>query len=118
MKKILLLITISLTAFGGSTQDYKSLKTLVTFNKYEQAKTDFDKAITNAKFAGKAEAYILKTIIYAGLGSQNTPDSSKLLMESATAFRKYLEMDPEMTLTDLIYQEGPVMLYNLSLIHI
>ncbi len=112
MKKILLLITISLTAFGGSTQDYKSLKTLVTFNKYEQAKTDFDKAITNAKFAGKAEAYILKTIIYAGLGSQNTPDSSKLLMESATAFRKYLEMDPEMTLTDLIYQEGPVMLYN------
>lgn len=86
-------------------------------NQLEKAKTDFDKAITNAKFAGKAEAYILKTAIYAGLSmaedKKNTPAAEQLANEAEAAFSKYKEMEPSLALmSDPIYQNGPINLYS------
>ncbi len=117
MKRIILLLTISLSIFSVSAQNYKNIKNLLVFNKFEEAKTDFDKAITNTKFAGNAEAYILKTAIYAGLSmadkNKNTATGNKLAEDAAEAFKKYKEMDPEMSLVnDPIYQNGPVNLYS------
>lgn len=117
MKKVILFSAIFLAAFSATAQKYNDIKNLLILNQFEKAKTDFDKAITNAKFAGNAEAYILKTAIYAGLASgdavKNTPDGAKFAAEAAAAFKKYREMEPSMELVkDPIYQNGPVNLYS------
>lgn len=118
MKKLLLFTTIGLSSLFVSAQNYENIKNQLIFaDKFQQAKTDFDKAITNAKFASKPEAYILKATIYAGLATndQNKENSTgeQLLGEAAAAFLKYKEMDPSMGLvTDPIYQNGPVNIYS------
>ncbi|MBK8605698.1 MAG: hypothetical protein IPN82_02330 [Chitinophagaceae bacterium] len=117
MKKVILFSAICLAAFSATSQKYSDIKNLMLLNQFEKAKTEFDKAITNAKFAGNAEAYILKTAIYTGLASstalKNTPDGAKYIDEAFTAFKKYKEMDASMALaTDPIYQNGPVNLYS------
>ena len=117
MKKALLLVTTSLSFFLVSAQKYEDIKNLLLFKKYPQAKTDIDKAMANPKFTAKAEAYILKATVYAGMatveGTKGTPEADQLNAEAETAFTKYKEMDPEMTLiTDPIYQNGPINLYS------
>ena len=117
MKKALLLVTTSLSVFLVSAQKYADIKNLLLFNKYEQAKTDLDKAMTNAKFTSNAEAYILKTTVYAGMamldGTKGTPQADQLAAEAEIAFKKYKEMEPAMSLiTDPIYQNGPINLYS------
>jgi hypothetical protein len=117
MKKLLVVLMVCLSAFAVNAQNYDNIKNLLVFNKFEQAKTDFDKAITNAKFASKAEAYILKTTIYAALAMSETnkdkPSGLELTKEANSAFIKYKEMDPEMALVkDPIYQNGPINLYS------
>ncbi|MEQ1677065.1 MAG: hypothetical protein ABL876_10205, partial [Chitinophagaceae bacterium] len=117
MKKLFFLLTISLSAAVASAQNYESIKTLLALQKYDQAKTDFDKAISNAKFAGKAEAYILKATIYSALATsdanKNTPTGEQLTNDAATAFYKYREMEPDMNqVTDPIYQNGPINIYS------
>ncbi len=117
MKRYFFLFTVLLSASLVNAQKYEDIKNLLLFNKYEQAKTDLDKAMTNAKFTAKAEAYILKTTVYAGMammdGTKGTPQADQLTAEAVTAFNKYKEMEPEMTLlTDPIYQNGPINLYS------
>jgi hypothetical protein len=117
MKKLLFLITISFSALVINAQSYESIKTMLVLNQYDKAKTDFDKAITNSKFASKAEAYILKTAIYASLAMsdaiKNTPTGEQYTSEADAAFKKYKEMDPSMALlSDPVYQNGPVNLYS------
>lgn len=117
MKRILFLLTISMSVLIASAQNIDNIKTSLMLNQLEKAKTDFDKAITNAKFAGKAEAYILKTAIYAGLSmaedKKNTPAAEQLANEAEAAFSKYKEMEPSLALmSDPIYQNGPINLYS------
>jgi hypothetical protein len=118
MKKLFLILTISLSALGVSAQNYESIKNLLIFpDKFAQAKTDLDKGFGNTKFASKPEAYILKTAIYAGLAmsdaNKNTPAGDQLNTEADAAFTKYKEMDPAMSLiSDPIYQNGPINIYS------
>lgn len=117
MKRILFLLSISLSVLIAKAQNIDNIKTSLMLNQLEKAKTDFDKAITNAKFAGKAEAYILKTAIYAGLAmaedKRNTPAGDQLTNEAEAAFSKYKEMEPSLALmSDPIYQNGPINLYS------
>ncbi len=117
MKKILLFISVFLTAFVVGAQNYESIKLSVTLTQYQKAKEDLDKAMSNAKFAGKPEAYILKTVIYSTLsmdeGTKNTPAGDQLTEDANLAFKKYKEMDPSMALiSDLVYQNGVVNLYS------
>ena len=117
MKKAFLLLTVSLFAFLVKAQKYEDIKKFVILNNYQQAKTDLDKAMTNPKFTAKAEAYMLKAVIYAGLsmvdGTKGTPQGDQLATEAGEAFMKYKEMEPEMTLvTDPVYQNGPINLYS------
>jgi len=118
MKKLFFLLTIGLSAIGTSAQNYENIKNQLIFpDKFAQAKTDFDKAITNAKFASKAEAYILKATIYAGLATsdanKDTPAGEQLLNDAVAAFSKYKEMDPSVSLlSDPIYQNGPINIYS------
>ena len=117
MKKLFLLLTISLPAFTVMAQSIESIKTELAIQKYAEAKTDVDKAFGNAKFTSKPEAHILKATVYAGLAmadaNKNTPTGEQLTNEAAAAFGKYKEMDPSMALlTDLIYSNGPVNIYS------
>lgn len=117
MKKGFLLLIMGLSAFLVKAQKYEDIKNKLLLNMYKQAKEDIDKAMSNAKFTAKAEAYILKTTIYAGLAmeeaTKNTPAGEQLAAEADAAFKKYREMEPEMTLvSDPVYQNGPINLYS------
>ncbi len=117
MKKILSLTTICLLAIGVSAQNYEKIKNMLIVSQYVKAKEDFDKAITNEKFAAKAEAYILKSAIYAGLANadenRGNPTGDQLITEADQAFTKYKQMQPGLDLvTDLIYQNAPLHLYS------
>jgi hypothetical protein len=83
----------------------------------KKAKEDLDKGMANAKFAAKAEAHILKALIYAKLATDEeiskTPEAIKFRDEAAAAFAKYKEMEPELTLIkDPVYMDAPIKLYS------
>lgn len=117
MKKILLLITISITGLAVNAQNYENIKNLLILTQYQKAKEDVDKAMSNAKFTGKPEAYILKASIYAALSmddtKKNTAVGDQLTTDGDAAFQKFKQMDPSMALLeDLVYQNGPINLYS------
>ncbi len=117
MKKYFFLFAVLFVASMVNAQKYEDIKNKLIVGQYKQAKEDIDKAMTNAKFTAKPEAYILKATIYAGLaiaeGTKGTPQAEPLATEAEAAFKKYKEMDPEMSLvTDPIYQNGPINLYS------
>ncbi|MEP7319936.1 MAG: hypothetical protein ABI921_14370, partial [Panacibacter sp.] len=117
MKKFLLLATLSLPVLSVVAQDYSTIKTIATLQQFKKAKEELDKAMSNSKYASKAEAYILKTAVYSGLASdpatKGTPAGDQLLTEAEAAFKKYREMDPSLALlSDPVYQNGPINLYT------
>jgi hypothetical protein len=117
MKRYFFLFTVLLSASLLNAQKYEDIKNKLILNQYKLAKEELDKSMSNAKFTAKAEAYILKATIYAGMatmdGTKGTPEADQLTAEALTAFNKYKEMDPQMTLiTDPVYQNGPINLYS------
>ena len=117
MKKIFFLLTMSLSVFLVNAQKIEDIKNQLVFNKYKEAKVEVDKGMSNAKFNTKAEAFILKAAIYAGLSmedaSKGTPAGDALANDADLAFKKYKEMEPALTLvSDPIYQNGPINLYS------
>jgi len=116
MKKITFFLMMLMLAVFVKAQTYDEIKQTMMLGQYKKAKEDVDKRMTNAKFAGKPEAYILKSAIYAGLAGDssriNTPEGAALLDEAEAAFKKYREMDPGMALaTDLTYKNAPIGIY-------
>ena len=117
MKKSLLVsLSIFLTITGWS-QNYDPVKTLVMINQLDKAKADLDKSFTNAKYTAKPEAFILKTAVYASVanmdGKKDTPAAAQLVEEADSAFTKYRELDPALSLiSEPIYQNGIIMLYS------
>ncbi|NOT52625.1 MAG: hypothetical protein HOP10_15280 [Chitinophagaceae bacterium] len=117
MKKILLVITISLASLAVGAQNYENIKNMVILTQYQKAKEDLDKAMSNTKFVSKPEAFILKASIYGALSmddnKKNTPEGDQLTNDGDVAFKKFREMDPSMALLgDLVYQNGPINLYS------
>ncbi len=89
----------------------------VMLGQYKKAKEDVDKRMTNAKFAAKPEAFILKATIYSALAADSatalTPEAATLRNEAEAAFKKYQEMDPKMELIkDPVYQNAPIRIYS------
>ena len=117
MKKITLALMMLMLAFFVKAQSYDEIKQFVLLGQYKKAKEDVDKRMTNAKFAAKPEAYILKATIYSALAAdsatQLTPEAAGLRAESEAAFKKYQEMDPKMELVkDPVYQNAAVRIYS------
>ena len=117
MKGILFLLTMSLSVFWVSAQKIEDVKNQLVFNKYKEAKIEVDKGMNNPKFNSKPEAFMLKAVIYAGLAmdeaNKGKPAGDQLAAEADMAFKKYIEMEPAMTLvSDPIYQNGPINLYS------
>ncbi len=117
MKKVTFALLMLMAAFMVKAQSYDEIKQFVMLGQYKKAKEDVDKRMTNAKFAGKAEAYILKSTIYAALASDsatmNTPEAATLRTEAETAFKKYQEMEPSLALLkDPVYKNSLVNIYS------
>lgn len=117
MKKFLFSLTMLLLAFIINAQSYDEIKQNVLLGLYKKAKEDIDKRMTNAKFASKAEAYILKATIYSTLAAdsaaQKTPEGAALLVEAETAFKKYKEMEPKLELLqDPAYKNAAINIYS------
>jgi hypothetical protein len=72
MKKALLFISVCLLGFVADAQSYEAIKNFAILQQFKKAKDDLDKAMTNAKFTSKPEAYILKAYVYASLAMHQT----------------------------------------------
>ena len=118
MKKTLLaVVALSFLVTFAGAQNVESIKTLLTLSQFKKAKEELDKAMGNAKFSAKAEAFMLKAGIYAALSLdeeyKNKPEGNQLLTDAFAAYNKYKEMDKEQKLVDDgIYQNTPINLYS------
>ncbi|MBL7732560.1 MAG: hypothetical protein JNM88_15395 [Chitinophagaceae bacterium] len=117
MKRLLLLVTISLPSLLVSAQNYDAIKLTLSLTQFEKAKEEVDKSMSNTKFASKPEAYILKASIYGGLAMDpkniNTAKEDELTTDGNNAFSKFREMDPSMSLLkEEVYQMGIDNLYR------
>ena len=117
MKRTLLLLALIAFGFFVHAQSYDAAKNLLAIGQVKKAKEELDKGMTNTKYASKPEAYMLKMAIYANLAQDNefkgTPAGEALLAEAESAFIKYKELQPELTLMkEPIYQNGPIHLYS------
>ncbi len=117
MKKLLLFTAIILSVTVAKAQNIETIKFLLSANQFDKAREEVDKAMGNAKFAAKPEAWMMKTSIYAALAmseaNRNTPKGDQLLADAVAAFTKYKEMDKEMKLMDdPLYQNGPANIYS------
>ncbi len=116
MKRLFFALLMFIPGLLVKAQTIETIKTKLAINQFKAAKEDLDKAWSNPKINGKAEAYILKTAIYAALAmddaTKDTPAGEQLRTDAEAAFRKYKEMDPAMTfIDDPIYKNGPINLY-------
>ena len=117
MKKITFILMMLMLAFFVKAQSYEEIKQYLILGQYKKAKEDIDKRMTNAKFAAKPEAYILKATVYASLAADSatllTPEAAALRAESEAAFAKYKELDPKLELVkDPVYQNAPARIYS------
>ena len=60
MKNILLTAAIIFGSLGAGAQGYETIKNMLVLGKAQQAKTELDKSMKDALFAGKPEAFMLK----------------------------------------------------------
>lgn len=118
MKKSIVLLFALVGGLSSSwSQSIESIKTFLLLGQLDKAKTEFDKASSNAKFMAKNEAYLLKTAIYAGLSmtdqNRNKPSGNELVKEADAAFEKYRSLEPALTkfTEETAYQNGTVNIY-------
>ena len=117
MKKITFSVAMLMLALGLHAQNYDEIKQNVLLGQYKKAKEDLDKKMSNAKFASKPEAYILKSTIYSTMAAdstiKDTPEGATLRAESEDAFKKYKEMEPSMELAkDPPYKNALINIYT------
>jgi hypothetical protein len=117
MKKTVFSLLMLMLAYFVQAQSYDEIKQSLILGQAKKAKEDVDKRMSNAKFASKPEAYILKAAIYSSLAADsaivNTPEAVTLRSESEAAFKKYQEMEPTMELIkDPVYQNAPIRIYT------
>ena len=87
------LITLMQTTFA---QDFKKVETGLLLNNFENAKTEYEKAVAKKpSLETTAEGYYWKSKIYAGLSKDPAakyPDASEKLLKS---LENYIKADPE-----------------------
>ena len=117
MKKISFIIAMCLGVSMVNAQGIDDVKKYVILGQYKEGKTELDKAMANAKFSAKPEAWMLKTAIYAYMAlddkEKNTTLKDQLALEAYNAFKKYMEMEPALTLASSPeYKDYPIYVYN------
>jgi hypothetical protein len=117
MKKISLLSFLIFGVIAVNAQNYDLARNALLISQLKKAKEEVDKGMTNAKYASKPEAYILKSTIYAALATDSairaSGQSEQYLKEAEDAYNKYKEMQPDLSLLtkDPTYHNGPINIY-------
>ena len=117
MKKITLFTLLCLSVSLIHAQSVDDVKKYLILGQFKEGKAEVDKAMGNAKFAGKAEAWLMKMSIYGVLAIDEKEKNEALKDQYASdaykAFKKYMEMEPALTLlTSPEYKDYPIYLYN------
>jgi hypothetical protein len=97
MRKLLLVVACGLLSAGLFAQNIDEIRNTWVLGQVKKAKEDVDKAMANAKFNSKPEAWLLKASIYAALaGDKDMAAQSEVLMaEAVNSFNTYKQKDPE-----------------------
>lgn len=98
MKKIVVFSLLALTFQIAKAQEFKKVETAALLNRFEDAKTELEKAMADPKVQAKPDGYLWKAKIYGGFNSDakllaKYPDAYKVADE---AFTKYAELDPSL----------------------
>ncbi len=117
MKKIALFALLCFSVNLIYAQSVDDVKKYLILGQFKEGKTEIDKAMGNAKFAAKAEAWLMKMSIYSVLAidekEKNEALKEQYAGEAFKAFKKYVEMEPSLNLmTSPEYKDYPIYLYN------
>jgi hypothetical protein len=114
MKKFLLLAMIAISVQGVRAQDFKKVQTATLLTKFEDAKTEIDKVMTDPKATAKAEGWYWKAKIYAALSKDPAMRAKypNLTKDADEAFTKYAELDPVFALVKEKGAEGYFDMYS------
>ncbi len=116
MKKLLLLTMLAAAFQMVQAQDFKKVQTTVLLKKWEDAKTEIDKVMTDPKAAQNKDAYYWKSRIYAALYTDTVlhkkyPNAAK---DADDAFKKLKELDPTLATAKTQGPEGYFDMYQTS----
>ena len=99
-KSILFFLLVSAFSTGIMAQSIDDIKDLAGKNQWDKAKEAVDKHLSNEKNSKKGDGWYWKAVIYnaisrdENLGKKN-PDART---EAFNSYKKYLELDPKMTM--------------------
>lgn len=98
MKKILSIALAAVSMYTVKAQDLKKVSTVYLLQRYEEAKTEIDKAMADPKAASNPQAWFWKAKVYGTLYASDSlrkkyPAAGEIGLE---AFRKYQLLDPAM----------------------
>ena len=90
MRKLLLVVVCGLVGTGLFAQSIEDVQKTWLLGQVKKAKEEVDKAMNNAKFSAKAEAWLLKASIYSALAGDKemAAQSEALMLEAVNAFNK------------------------------
>lgn len=108
-----------LAVFAGTVQvlqaqDLKKVQTTYLLGKFEDAKTEVDKVMADAKQNVKPEAFYWKAKVYAALYKTATEKYPNAVTEADAAFKKYLAADAALALVKEKGAEGFFDMYGKS----
>ena len=115
MKRIILALAVLLGVQTLQAQDIEDVKKFIVLNRFDDAKPEIDKFLSNEKNAAKPTGWYYKAYIYSNLARQNgksAADSKALNQEAFDAIKKYMQLDPKTTLTNEENNGTVFSLYN------
>jgi hypothetical protein len=117
MKKVLLPVLLFGILQVTIAQDVKKVETNVMLGKWEDAKTEVDKAVLDPKNQGKPDAWYWKSRIYAEMAKDDASRAKypTLIADAEAAFKKYEEMDPTLALVKAKGNDGYFAMYAATL---
>ena len=117
MRKLLFAAALSLISAGLFAQDIEEIRKMWLVGQLKKSKDDIDKAMANAKFNAKPEAWLLKSSIYASLSADKEMAAQKdeFLKESIASFNTYKQKEPDFKILkgeNSYYSGTPGILYS------
>jgi hypothetical protein len=117
MKKVLLPALLFGILQVSIAQDVKKVETNAMLGKWEDAKTEVDKAVTDPKNQGKPDAWYWKSRVYAEMAKEdaNRAKYPTLLADADEAFKKYEALDPTLAMVKSKGADGYFAMYAAAL---
>lgn len=111
MKRILFSAMLLAAVTGSMAQATNKAKDLLKAKKYQDAKTEIDKVLTNEKNQKDAEAWYVKSKVYGEIANDSTLKATfpEARDESVEALKKYAAMDDKKLISLTIDNYKPIM---------